>query len=454
MLGRLGLGSAVFGVLIVTFSGVADATPMRRTIFLNRNGGVYKQSGTNDSSNNLASVVGSETISQVQVPPAPLTDPEWDQVVQCMKDVYAPFSVVITDVDPGTADHIEVVVGDVVATQLNELSANPYHGTAPLTSCSGGQPIDRAVTFVFAGQIKTALPGSYVKRICEYAALEAGIALTLEPEYDCASVMSYRDDCDPAAPRAFLATASCGDDKAESCRCGGTTQAAKTRLDEVLGPFDAVPPTISITEPADGATVGLGFVVKADAADETQLVKVELWIDGAYVSADNFPAWELPTPANLAPGAHTIELRAYDNGANVTAAMIAVTVESECTTDADCALLETCVGGACLGDFTAPCERNSDCATNLCAEGPDGNVCTAVCEGAGAATCPAGTTCQTAPGGGLDKCLANEESGCACRAGGRAGGRAAATGAGLLAALGFALAFAGSRRRGRRALVD
>jgi MYXO-CTERM domain-containing protein len=87
---------------------------------------------------------------------------------------------------------------------------------------------------------------------------------------------------------------------------------------------------------------------------------------------------------------------------------------------------------------------NIECVGGLCAEGGDGMICTAVCEGAGAIECPAGTTCQMAPGGGLDKCLPAEGGGCGCRAG-RGG---AGAGLGLGAAL-LALALAGMRRTRR-----
>jgi MYXO-CTERM domain-containing protein len=425
MLGRVARASLVLVGFGVTLSNVALATPMRRTIYLNRNGGLYKAGAANDSGANITPLLpmGTRVIG-----PALLLDSEWQEVVQCVKDKFAPYSAKVTDVDPGTSAHLEIVFGNSTATEFFPPPDPMYefYGVSPSPSCASGQPIDRAIGFVFTKQIQEALPTSYVKRMCEYGALLAGRSLTLDYEYDCTSVMSLREDCDPAVPRSFSTTAvPCGSTSARPCVCGGSAQSSRDGLNDTLGPFDDVPPTLTITEPADGATVQSGFVVKADADDETQLVKVEMWIDDVFATVDNFPKYELVAPANVAVGPHKIELRAVDNGDNTTTRTIMLTVQAECSTDAECSPFEKCTAGACLGDFGATCVMNTDCATGLCAEGPDGFVCTALCEGPDAITCPAGTVCQLAPGGGLDKCLPSEQGGCACKVGGGggAGGR-------------------------------
>src|SRR5690606_7626611 len=79
----------------------------------------------------------------------PHGQPAWNALVQCVKEMYAPFDIDVTDVDPGNADHFEVMVaGEPNAFGL----PSGVGGVAPFISCNG-QIDNNVISFVFAAAI-------------------------------------------------------------------------------------------------------------------------------------------------------------------------------------------------------------------------------------------------------------------------------------------------------------
>jgi uncharacterized protein (TIGR03382 family) len=78
---------------------------------------------------------------------------------------------------------------------------------------------------------------------------------------------------------------------------------------------------------------------------------------------------------------------------------------SDCTVDDDCAGGEFCDAGFCTpepfepGGLGSECESDADCASGVCASGPDGNLCSSACE-LEASDCPGGFDCLSAGDGG------------------------------------------------------
>ncbi len=413
----------------------------RRTLYLNRYGGSYTMGSPNDAASNISSV-GAGTI-----PPFGGTDAEWTQLVTCTRLMFDRFSLEITEDEP-TGQHIEAVVGGRAA-MIGQTT--DWGGYAPLPDCAN-PTIESSIVFVFSEQ--PGLVGD-MQTACEVLAQEAAHALGLDHEYLCEDPMTYREGCQPKTFQNVAAP--CGEYAEQACRCGGTVQNSVQLLLERLGPADAEPPTVTVTSPADGAQVPIGFEVLAEAQDNDLITKVELLVDGVYQVADNAPPYRLSTPRSIGPGLHTIDVRAYDNGANRAAVTLMLTVVADCAVDADCAAADqTCAGGACLGTHGAGCEENEDCATSLCAEPAGGGdpVCTSYCSGPDAAACPAGTSC-VAPVAGFSKCFPAGAGGCGCHApggtGGGAGGGAAGAGAAGAIAAGVFFVLAAFARRQRRA---
>ena len=91
---------------------------------------------------------------------------------------------------------------------------------------------------------------------------------------------------------------------------------------------DRVAPAVSITAPADGATVSGNVTVSASATDAVGVAKVELLVDGRLLDTDTTApyaaSWDTAAAAN---GTHTLLARAYDAAGNVgRSAEVVVTV--------------------------------------------------------------------------------------------------------------------------------
>src|SRR5262245_22257442 len=110
----------------------------RNVLFLNRDGGHYAQDWQDDASQNLSSILEFD----IDIPAYPWGDDSWNQVVACMRELYADFDLEVTDVDPGQAPHMEVVIGGGPALFG---FAGAYGGVAPL----GCGVVQNAISFAF-----------------------------------------------------------------------------------------------------------------------------------------------------------------------------------------------------------------------------------------------------------------------------------------------------------------
>jgi len=101
------------------------------------------------------------------------------------------------------------------------------------------------------------------------------------------------------------------------------------------GGGDTTPPTVSITAPANGATVSGTVSVTASASDNVGVTKVELYLDGVLQSTDTTSpyAWSWDSTA-AANGSHALTAKAYDAATNAaTSPAVNVTVSNAAATD-------------------------------------------------------------------------------------------------------------------------
>lgn len=76
-------------------------------------------------------------------------------------------------------------------------------------------------------------------------------------------------------------------------------------------------PTVSIRNPVDGGTVHGAVVVKADAADDRGVDRVELAVDGVVVATDAVAPYEIEwESSDVANGAHQLVATAHDTSGN------------------------------------------------------------------------------------------------------------------------------------------
>ena len=156
------------------------------TIYLERcRSGCTVTQGTNDARANSSTIPqtpGTHTISEYRNgagQTGALADAEWSALVQCMREVYSPFNVTVTDVRPtGVSYHMAIIAGLPA-----EISLGPdILGVAPLANdCS---PQDNVISFSFANAHPQTETVSRVQNLCWTAAQESAHAFGLDHEYE------------------------------------------------------------------------------------------------------------------------------------------------------------------------------------------------------------------------------------------------------------------------------
>ncbi|MBP6882397.1 MAG: hypothetical protein KBC15_02450 [Candidatus Levybacteria bacterium] len=96
-------------------------------------------------------------------------------------------------------------------------------------------------------------------------------------------------------------------------------------------PVDLTPPTVSITQPANNATVtrGRSSTISASASDASGISKVEFYVNGVLKCSDSASAyscsWSVPSPANVT---YSLTAKAFDKKGNTKISSV-VTVKSK-----------------------------------------------------------------------------------------------------------------------------
>ena len=144
----------------------------------------------------------------------------WAEVMACVQREFAPYDVVVTDVDPGTATHFEVVVA---GTPDEAGQGSDVDGVAPFTCAV----IPNGIAFDFANSDQN------VHDICVTAAHEAAHLLGADHEVLERDNMTYLTGC---MDKLFApAAAPCGETDPRDCLCGGTTQDSDQVVAAALG---------------------------------------------------------------------------------------------------------------------------------------------------------------------------------------------------------------------------
>jgi MYXO-CTERM domain-containing protein len=245
----------------------------RHIIFLNRcTGGLTLDAGwPDDNTVNRSGILNGTT----NFPEYPYSDGSWDQVVLETRDIFSPFNIEITDVDPSPAPHDEAVI-----CGSGELAGfGGAGGVSPFTC----DVIPSPITFTFPESL-----GDDPRTIAEVIAQEAAHAWGLEHEFKCEDPMTYLYGC---GEKSFQdGDYPCGEYEARACECGGNSQNAYQYIMDLFG--SAVPdtqaPTASITSPNDGDVFAVGddFEIAVQVADDNAISAVELYLDGELSSAD------------------------------------------------------------------------------------------------------------------------------------------------------------------------
>lgn len=409
-----------------------------RIIYLNgcwHTGDCVITAGYDDSRTQHSSILG---VGTANFPPYPWGGASFDQMVQCVRKIYAPFNVQIVTQDPGNKPHWEnIVSGTAQDGGFSALAG----GVAPFT-CN---IINDAITYTFAKSF-----GNDPQRICEVVAQETAHAFGLDHEYLRTDPMTYLTGYHP---KMFQdQDAYCGEYTERVCRCGSDTQNSYRSILAVFGPGEPTPPDVAIASPADGGDVNPGFAIHVNASDDTGVASVEIDIDGKSVSTTSSAPYLFYAPADLPQGSHTVVAKASDDFGATGSASITVNEIPPCQGANDCGSGMVCVQGRCVlgpdsaGGLGTACTGSADCASEVCEASSGGSgdsqYCAEPCT-IGQGGCPSGFRCEASGSG--DVCLPGGGGGCRIAPGADSGSRP--LGAGFILLL--ALCVAGKQRSPR-----
>lgn len=445
--------TAIATGLVAAASAPAHATPSS-VLYLNRCvGGCTVHSGADDAKSDTSSIPTSPGDSVLTE--WAWGDAQWNAVVQCVKEVYSPYNIeVVTD---RPSDNV-VYNEQMVAGLGGQLGRSDAGGISPVEPCT--VPATNVMTFTFAngwGPHGANPQQQQVWDICGVIGQESAHAFGLDHEWQyidgkpsCSSPMTYRPTCGQQFFRNELAY--CGEYAARACMCSDP-QNSHLRLTAILGkgtPITA-PPVVSVTAPANNATVGSGATVTAIASAQRGIQKVELAVNGytwatvpgvAWGAASGQPqaSYQLQIPAEVPDGVMDLVVTAKDDLDIATSApAVRVTKGSPCTSEATCLAGQKCdAQGRCAWDPATgvlgdACTYPQFCESGLC-NGPVGGqmTCTQECVVAASDSCPMGYECIQ-NNGGVGLCLPQQadNTGC-CSTGSDAAAQSSLLGVALL----------------------
>jgi MYXO-CTERM domain-containing protein len=411
------------------------ALPSSRIIYVHKCPltGCQIKPGMNDSRTDTSSIAE----QQVTITRFKQSDAVWNAMMECVKTTYAPFDITVTDVDPGNVPHYENIVGGSSGAELHPDFAGAG-GVSPFT-CG---EIPNSVSFTFD------VYGPDVDQLCWTVAQETAHSFGLEHEYNAADPLTYISG-GPSKKRFQATDSKCGTfSMLPTCACPPmkTTQNSYKFIVDMFGPGAATPPSITIVAPTSGKKVQPGSVIRVNATDDVGVDHVELFIDGVDSEVRAMtPPYRLALPADVAEGAHTLELRAIDVQGVPASDTVDVDMGPPCTASNGCSGDDVCVMGACVpgpdvpGGIGDTCTAPAECLSLQCV-GTTANdkLCVETCDLGAAGSCPSDFSCIA--NGATGVCYYNGSGGC-CSAG------TDPTGPLLLGASVFGLVFLRRRRR-------
>jgi hypothetical protein len=142
------------------------------------------------------------------------------------------------------------------------------------------------------------------------------------------------------------------------------------------GGSDSQPPTVSLTAPANGATVSGTVAVSATASDNVGVVGVQFKLDGANLSSEDTSSpysinWDTTTASN---GSHTLTATARDAAGNTTTSTSrTVTVSNgsgggvpgDCNGDGHVTIIDLSTLLSHYATAYAACDFNTDGIVNI-----------------------------------------------------------------------------------------
>lgn len=365
---------------------------------------------------------------------------EWDAVVKCVKEVYSPYNVVVTDQLPQSAYNMEIIAGDP-----RDIGLTSGVGGIALVSndCS---PRQNSIAFAFTSAIDVFAQEDANNRVwgmCWTASQEIAHIYGLDHEFAyldngdsaCNDPMTYRDEC--GGQKFFRnRAASCGEfppSPRPGCGPSNTCASAQNSHLKLLGLFGpgtplTTPPMVAITSPATNGTIANGATLILSATSQRGIAKIDLFINGyqwAEVTGHAFGpngqdtgAYTITLPNSVPDGVMDMVAKAYDDiGVETDSATVTVTKGAPCADASTCAKGQNCSAGKCFWDPATgmlgdKCTYPQACVSGLCEGTSDTDqICTMGCVVGSTDACPKGFDClMTSGNDGV--CFTQSSGGC------------------------------------------
>jgi MYXO-CTERM domain-containing protein len=432
------LGSHRVAVVTPTEAFTPMTAPVTPIIYVNRCvGGCPVMGGTvNDAQAHTATLIapGPHVLTEFQndqlcgsACTGAAADAQWAQLMQCMREVYSPFQITITDIKPTSGYYTEIMVAgqpEDVGLDAGILGIAPVH--------SDCDPHDNAIAFAFANHdVQT----DHVFNVCWTAAQESAHNFGLDHEYEfydgqsaCNDPMTYRYDC--GGEKFFRNKgAKCGEDAPRACTCPDQTQNSHAKLLATFGPGTPIttPPMVAITAPVANQTIAASAAIHAMGSAQRGITKVEFYLNGhkwgedkgaTFGAEGQFPSdYAFTIPANVPNSVIDIQAKAYDDlNIETDSTVVTVTKGAPCSSADTCLKGQKCEQGKCFWDAPAgqigdTCTYNEFCVDGVCAGTDSSQICTKNCILGSTDSCPTGYDCIDA-GGGQAVCYPPSNGGC------------------------------------------
>ncbi len=95
--------------------GVAAATATPVVVFVNGAGGTY-YAGNDNAAAHTSSILSYYNRASATLPPAGYQGAQWQELLTCMRTIYAPYNVKIVDQKPTTGTYTEIVISNTWAS--------------------------------------------------------------------------------------------------------------------------------------------------------------------------------------------------------------------------------------------------------------------------------------------------------------------------------------------------
>lgn len=209
---------------------VASARTGSRVVYLNRDGAVLWPGAENDAPNQTSTIITQPT----SIAGWDIDDDTWAETLACVREIYRPFDVEITDEDPGDAPHMEALFG---GHPSDVGLPDNVAGVSPFTSDCG--MIEDSIVFTF-----TDVMPDNARTMCEVMAQEIAHSYGLDHEMLASDPMTYLDY---DGERTFQnVEAPCGENTNRLCGINGNMcrkkQNSVALLTERLGARGGSPP--------------------------------------------------------------------------------------------------------------------------------------------------------------------------------------------------------------------